>query len=319
MFKNFALMDSAALTAYFTDAQQAIGFIQPQQLRIEANVYQVQYPAFDYAALMPVNTDGDMWDAGSIYYSGDIAGAAAWFSGRADDVPFADVSMEAFERANQMAAIGYEWSTGELVRAARSGRNLTADKANAARRVAEQFIYTVALSGSAEKNMVGAINNAAVASTAALGAWGAATAPEDILTDVNAVLLAPGNATRDIYQADILMLPPTAIQYLAGRMIDGTTTTLLDFIRTQNALTTVTGNALTIRSMFELETAGAGGTRRMAAWARDPNVIQFHLPGPHTFLPPFQRSSMSYEVAGIMNIGGTEFRIPAGAAYRDGF
>lgn len=319
MFRNFALMDSAALTTYFADAQQAIGFITPQQLRIETEVYETVYPAFDYAALMPVNTDGDMWDAGSIYYSGDIAGAAQWFSGRADDFPFADVSMEAFERANHLAAIGYEWSTGELIRAARAGRNLTAQKAGAARRVAEQFIYQVALSGSAEKNFVGAINNAAVPASAAPGAWGAATTPEVILTDVNAVLLAPGNATRDNYQADILMLPPTAIQYLAGRMIAGTTTTLLDFIRTQNALTTVTGRPLTVRALFELETAGAGATRRMAAWARDRNVIQFHLPGPHTFLPPYQRSALSYEVAGIMNIGGTEFRIPTGAAYRDGF
>ena len=319
MPKNFALMDSRELTVHFSDAQQAIGFITPQQLRIETEVYQTRYPAFDYAALMPVNTDGDMWDAGSVYYSGDIAGAASWFSGRADDVPFADVSMEAFERANHMAAIGYEWSTGELIRAARAGRNLTADKANAARRVAEQFIYTVALSGSAEKNFVGAINNAAVTASAAPAAWGAATTPEAILTDVNTVLLAPGIATRDNYQADILVLPPSAIQYLAGRMISNTTTTLLDFIRTQNALTTVTGQPLTIRALYELETAGAGATRRMAAWARDRNVIQFHLPGPHVFLPPYQRSSMSFEVAGIMNIGGTEFRIPAGARYVDAF
>jgi hypothetical protein len=318
MFKNFALMDDAELTAYFTDAQQAIGFITPQQLRIEAQVYEMRYPAFDYAALLPVNTDGDMWEAGTIYFSGDIAGKAEWFSGRADDFPFADVAFESFERANHMAAIGYEWSTGEVIRAARSGRNLTADKANAARRVGEQFIYNVAVSGSAEKNFTGLINNAAVPSAALGAAWTGATTPETILSDVNGVLMAPGIATRDVYQADVLLLPPSVIQYLAGRLIANTTTTLLDFIRQQNGLTTVTGRPLTIRALYELETAGAGNTRRMMAYARDPNVAQFHLPGPHTFLPPYQRSALSYEVAGIMNIGGTEFRIPLGAAYRDG-
>lgn len=319
MPRDLNLMDSREAAAYFADAQQALAFITPQLLRIEANVYQTRYPAFDYAQVMPVNTDGDMWEAGTIYYSGDIAGKAEWFSGRADDIPFADVSQDMFERSNHMAAIGYEWSTGELIRSARTGRNLTADKANAARRVAEQFTYNVALLGSAEKNFVGALNNPAVPSSAAAGAWGGATTPDTILSDVNAVLLAPGIATRDNFQTDILMLPPSAIQYLAGRMIANTTTTLLDFIRKQNAITTVTGADLTIKGMYELETAGAGGTRRMAAWSRDPNVIQFHLPGPHQFLPPFQRSSMSYEVAGIMNIGGTEFRLPSGAAYRDGF
>lgn len=318
MFKNFALMDEQALTAYFTDAQQAIGFITPQQLRIEAGVYQTRYPAFDYASLMPVDTSGDMWEAGSIFYSGDIAGKAEFFSGRANDFPFADVSATMFERANHMAAIGYEWSTGELIRAARSGRNLTADKANAARRVSEQFIYNIALSGSAEKNWTGLINTAAVP-TVVTAAWVGGTTTDVILSDVNAVLLAPGIATRDVYPSDVLILPPSAYQYLAGRLVPNTNTTVLEFIRTQNAISTITGRPIEFKSAYELETAGTGATRRMIAYARDPNVVQFHLPGPWQLLAPFQRSTLNYEVAGIMNLGGTEFRIPAGAAYRDSF
>ncbi len=46
--------------------------------------------------------------------------------------------------------------------------------------------------------------------------------------------------------------------------------------------------------------------------------MQFHLPGPHEFLQPFQRSSMSWEVAGIMNVGGVEIRLPKAMVYRDG-
>jgi hypothetical protein len=318
MFKNFALMDSAELTAYFTDAQQAIGFITPQQLRIEAEVYETVYGPFDYAGLMYVDTSGDMWDAGSIYYSGDIAGKAEFFSGRAFDMPFADVAQTSFERANQMAGIGYEWSTGELVRAARSGRNLTAEKADAARRVSEMFIYNIALSGAAEKNFTGLLNNAAVP-TVTTAAWGGATTIDTILADVNAALFAPRTATRGVYLSDILLLPDSAVTYLAGRIIPNTTMSFLDFVRQQNGVSTVTGNAIEIRGMYELETIGTGGTRRMVAYSRDKNVVQFHLPGPHTFLPAFQKSAMSYEVAGIMNIGGTEFRIPVGAAYRDSF
>jgi hypothetical protein len=315
---RLVLADGTVTDINFNDAQQVAAFLTPQMLRIEAQAYAVRYPNFDYARLLPVNTDGDMWDAGTIFFSGDFAGKAEWLSSRAFDMPYADVSQEMFERSNQMAGIGYEWSLGELQRAARMGRNLTAEKATAARRVSESFLYNVAVSGSAEKGWAGLINNASVP-TVATAAWTGATTPETILADVNAVLLAPQNATRDNFVANVLMLPQSAIQYLASRLITNTQTTLLDFIRNQNALTASGGGALTIVPMYELETAGGGGTRRMIAFARDPLVAQFHLPGPHTFLDPYRLSSMSWEVAGIMNVGGTEFRIPAGAAYRDGF
>jgi len=76
---------------------------------------------------------------------------------------------------------------------------------------------------------------------------------------------------------------------------------------------------LTIIGSRELETAGDGGTARMVAYDNSRGVVQMHLPGPHEFLPPFQKSAMEWEVAGIMNVGGVEFRRPKGAAYRDGF
>jgi hypothetical protein len=47
-------------------------------------------------------------------------------------------------------------------------------------------------------------------------------------------------------------------------------------------------------------------------------VLRFHLPGPHEFIEPFRKSSMTWEVAGIMNTGGTEIRLPKGLIYRDG-
>jgi hypothetical protein len=47
--------------------------------------------------------------------------------------------------------------------------------------------------------------------------------------------------------------------------------------------------------------------------------VKFHLPGAHQFLPPFQKSSMTYEVGGIMNVGGAEIRLPKAVVYRDSF
>lgn len=300
----------------FADAQQAIAFLTPQQLRIETEVYETRYPQFDYAGLMTINTDGDMWDAGVIFYSGDLAGKAEFLSSKGFDMPYADTALEQFYHATHLAGIGYEWSRGELERAARMGRNLPSDKARAASRVAERFLYGIYVSGSAEKGWAGLINNAAVP-TAAAGATFAAGTPEQILTTINGAITAPEIATKNAFRANRVLFPPSALRDLASRLIAGTNTTILAFVQQNNVITAQGGGTLTFGSLSELETAGGGGTRRMMAYEDDATVVQGHLPGPHEFLEPFRKSSLTFEVAGIMNTGGTEFRVPAAAAYRD--
>ncbi len=308
----------------FHDAQQAMGFIVPQTLRISTEIDQTEYPSWDYARLMFVNTDGDMWDRGTVFYSGDIAGKARWLAGAGRDMPYADISTTQHLQANHFAGIGYSWFLQELQQAAKAGRNLTSDKADAAREVAESFVYGIAMRGDAEKGLTGLVNNPDVpaADVPADGTGGLTTfASKDadlILRDVNAVLNAPFNATMETKRADTLVLPTTRLQSLAETRIGDTTMTVLAFLKANNSYTLETGQALSIIGTRELEAAGDGGTARMMAYANNRTVVQMHLPGPHEFLPPFQISSMEWEVAGIMNVGGVEFRRPKGAAYRDG-
>lgn len=309
----------------FHDAQQAMGFIVPQTLRINTAVEMLQYPSFDYSRLMYVNTDGDMWDIGSVFYSGDIAGAAQFLSGKGFDMPYADVSTAQHLQTNHFAGIGYEWSLQELQRSAKLGRNLSSEKAEAARKVAESFVYGIALRGNTEKGLTGLVNDANVPSaqvandgTGPSRLWTAKDA-DLILRDVNEALNAPFNATKETQRANTLLLPSTKLQYLAEKRVGDTTSTILAFLKENNSYTLETGQPLTIIGSRELETAGTGGTARMVAYDNDRGVVQMHLPGPHEFLPPFQKSSMTWEVAGIMNVGGVEIRRPKGMAYRDSF
>lgn len=309
----------------FTDTQQALGFLVPQQLRIEAEVYQIKYPSFDYSRLMFVNTDGDMWEQGSVFYSGDIAGKAEFLSGMSFDMPYANVSQTQFLRENQLAGIGYEWSLQELQRAARLGRNLGSDKARAATRVAEQFIYGIAIRGSTEKGWTGLINDANVPAatvtadgTGSSPLWSAKT-PDQILRDINAACEGVYNNTSETEIANRLILPTTAFQFLSRTRIGDTTDTILAFVRENNFYTAQTGQPLEIIASRELETAGASSSRRMIAYNNSREVVQLHLPGPHEFLAPFQKSSMTWEVAGVMNVGGVDIRLPRGLIYRDGF
>ena len=111
------------------------------------------------------------------------------------------------------------------------------------------------------------------------------------------------------------MLPTSRYNYIATKRVGDTGSTILQFLQANNAA----GEGLTILKSRALETAGTGGTARMVVYDNNPQVVRFHLPGPHTFLSPFQKSSMVYEVGGIMNVGGTEVRLPKAMAYRDSF
>ena len=123
-------------------------------------------------------------------------------------------------QANHFAGIGYEWSLGELQRAAKLNRNLGNEKAAAARKVAEARVYTIAMRGDTEKRMTGIVNDANVpaATVAADGTAGATTfaskTPTLINRDVNAVLNAPFNATRETHRANTLLLPTSRLQYM---------------------------------------------------------------------------------------------------------
>jgi hypothetical protein len=76
-----------------------------------------------------------------------------------------------------------------------------------------------------------------------------------------------------------------------------------------------------IKRSRHLETAGAGGTKRMIAYANSPDVHRFHLPGGGHQLfnsQPYQKGPFSWEVPGLMSIGGYEIRIPKAKTNVDG-
>lgn len=312
--------------AFFNDAQVGYAFLTPQLYRIETEVYMQKFPSFDISRFMPVDSSGDMWDVGTLVYSMEQVGQAEYFSGAAFDMPYANAKMAQATHNFHLAGIGYEWNTQELQRAAKLGRALGSDKAAAAKLAADRFIYSVAMTGQtpagvAEKGQTGFINNGSAPSaqvaadgTGSSRLWSAKT-PDLILRDINEALTAVETGTGETMVADMLVLPTSAYNYIATARVGDTNATILSFLLANN----VAGEGLTIIKSRALETAGTGGTKRMVAYARNSQVLKFHLPGPHQFLPPFQKSSMTYEVAGIMNVGGVEVRLPKGIVYRDSF
>jgi hypothetical protein len=314
------------IDAFMSDAQVGLAFLTPQLYRIETEVYTTRYPSFDITRFMSVDSSGDMWDFGTLVYSQEDVGQAEFLAGGAFDVPYASNKMSQATKPFYLAGIGYEWNTQEMQRAAKLGRALSSDKARAAKLAADRFIYTVGMNGqtpagASEKGWTGFVNNASAPSaqvaadgTASSRLWSAKTV-DLILRDINEAITAVETGTGETHVANTLVLPTTRYNYIASTRVGDTNVTILQFLQANNTA----GESLTIMKSRALETAGTGSTTRMVAYDRDPQVIKFHLPGPHTFLSPFQKSSLVYEVAGIMNVGGVEVRLPKAIVYRDSF
>jgi len=309
------------------DAQQlAYNFVVNQTTAIENQVIRIKYPEVQYPDLVPVDTaTGNEWVKSITYYSADMVGRADWFHHQALDVPLAELSREKFERGMEMAAIGYRYTLEEVANAMNTpGLNLTADKAAACRRAYEEFVDNLALRGSVPKNMQGLINSSLVtATTAPADGAGSATTfasktNQQVIRDINSAMTGIATGTNWLYYADTILLPPAVLVGLAGRIIEYSSMTLLDWIKQYNVLTVQTGRPITLAGVRGLETAGLGGISRMVAYRRDPEVLKMWIPMPHRFLPVWQRGPLVFDVPGIFRLGGVEIRLPAAMRYLDG-
>lgn len=302
------------------DAQAALGFVTSQTSHIETQVNETRYPDIQYPGLIPVDTTAHPMAKTVTYYSQDKFGKADWINGNSGDMPVAGTERSKHETAVHMAGIGYRFDWEEIEHAKMLGINLPADDAMAARRAYEEHVDRVALFGDDAKNFKGLVNNSAVtAGSAATGDWeGGVTTEDEVLADINAALLAVSEDTLYSSIADTLLMSPGRLNFLATTRLGDTQMTLLEFIRKNNTYTAMTGQPLTIRPLRGLETAGAGGTQRMIAYRRAPDVLKLHIPMPHRFFPVWQDGPLSFLVPGVFRIGGVDVRRPKELRYSDG-
>lgn len=304
------------------DAMQAnLGFVESQTAYVEAGVYRTRFPSIRYPGLIPVDYSAPEWIKTITYYSMDITGRADWIADRASDIPVVGTRLAQDETAIHMAGIGYDYGLEEVNQAQMLGMNLPGEKAAAARLIYERTVDNLAFTGDTEKGWQGLYNSSAVtAISAATGDWGGGTTTEDqLLADVNELLGGVYTATNEIAMADTLILPSTKLQYIAStRLGDGNgALTILQFLQQANVYTAETGNQLTIRGARGLNTAGAGGTARMVAYRRSPEVLKMHIPMRHRFLP-VQIVGLTFKVPGIFRLGPLDIRLPKEVCYSDG-
>ncbi len=306
------------------DAQAALGFLLSQVTNIESEVYAIRYADIQYPKLVPVDTSGYPWARTVTYFTYDHVGQADWMNGDASDMPFAELARTKFETTVESAKIGYRYSLEEVNQAMLvPGMNLSADKAAAAKRAADELVERVVISGDARKGFLGLVNQTVVPQVAVPnGASGsplwANKTPAEILADVNNALVGAWSTTNQVELHDTVLLPVPQYGTLASTPRSTTSdTTLMTYLQANNVYTSTTGQPLTVRTVRQLAGAGAGGSNRMITYRRDPQVLKFHMPMPHQFFPPQQRM-LEFIIPGMLRLGGLDVRLPRGMSYNDG-
>jgi hypothetical protein len=317
---------------HMNDAQQAaFGFVVNQAYTINTRVYENAFPDLDFARLVYVDTSAPEYTPGIITFLSSTVGKAAWFTTGAKDVAKADVTRDKSDVRVHMAAVGYGYDMEEVGQAQLIGQDLTGGKALAARRAYTEFMWNVTLTGDTDKGLAGLSNqggvttgNAPADGTGGVTTWfngvGVMTkTPAQIVRDINAVLTGVFTGTLTVEMADTLLLPYETIARLSSTVMSDTNSeTILAFILRTNILTQMTGRQLTIRGVLGLQTAGAGGTARMVAYANREDVVKLHLPMPHRFFPVYQDGPFNFEIPGAFRTGGVEVLRPGAFRYLDG-
>lgn len=280
------------------DATATLAFLQPQGYRVEQAMYMTKYPEANYAEFMPVDTQGDVWTPGSIFFSGDITGKPEWFDVAADDMPYAEFSKTQFLQENHIRAIGLRWTRQDLERGQRLGTDVITGKVNAANIAAERDIHRIAVLGDGVKFATGFFNNPLATSVAA-GATLAASTPDAAVTIVNAALTSVEVNTGETMMADTLALPTAVYNALASRRMTDTNMTVLAYIQANSVVPD-----LTIKKTRHLSTT-------MMAYANKLEAHRFHLPGGGLQLgQDWQVGNYVWARPGIYATGGYECRLP---------
>ena len=316
-----------------TDAAGVMGFLQSNLAYVEQQLYQTEYtePLYKNAFASGAIDTSAGWARTVEVYSIDMVGMGKFLSGNALDIPIADIGFKRGVSPIESAGIGYRYTYEELMTAQYASANgsvvpgqaLDASRAMVCRTAFEQHVDMVALTGDTDKGYEGLFNNSNVPTAnvingaSATTGWETKTADE-ILFDINDAINDVFAQTKNIDKANTLALPSSAFQLIAGMRL-GTVndTTVLEFIRSKNVYTAMTNSPLEIVPFLHLETIGAGSTKRMIAYNKNPIKQKMHVPVPLQFLAP-QLKGYEYQVPGIYRLGPAEWRYPLSGVYRDG-
>ncbi len=300
------------------DAGEALAFLVSQLAHTENEVFERMRTPMQYAQFIPISHEAGEYADSIRYELFDVAGRGRRTSGKGRSINLVDVAYADKSMPVMNGDIGYDYSQEELRRSAFLRKPLNVTRLAAAIEAYERHMNDVGLNGEASSNVTGLFNNAFVPQgNAPVGNWAAST-PDQILADINAIIFNVWNNTAYNDTVDTILLPPVSLNKIATTARSATSdTTILEFIKKNNIAKQQRGTEISFQAGFGLDTAGAGSTKRMIAYVKNPNRLIMHIPLALRFLAP-QFQGLAVEVPGEYKYSGVEVRYPKSMYYMDG-
>lgn len=307
-----------AKTVQKLDANESI-FFKRELEHVKAQTYDVKYPELKARSIFPVSFEAGNAAESIVYEQYDQVGMAKIIANYASDFPRADVRGKEFTAIVKSLGASYGYNLQEIRAAAKAGKPLQMKKANAAKRAILAKENAIAFSGDAANNLPGFLTNSniPVVTLAADGSgssklWSTKTGKQ-IARDVAAVFTAINTVSKQVENADTLLLPPAKYNYIASTPFsDYTEKTILKWILE---------NITTIKAVEwcnELTGAGSGSTDRLVAYTRNPEKLTLEIPSDFEQFPE-QEEGLEYKIHCHQRIAGVLVYYPLSIAFADGF
>lgn len=284
------------------DDIQAMDIAHSIHTEVDAQFYDARYPEYEFPeTLLPEQIITDINPGATNYAMNirDLQGTAAFIgNGPSNNIPMVGQAV-----SSAMVPIGYCAIGSEITNEdARQytfgfGGSLAMDLGTAMRRGVDNLKESTFFFGNEALGFMPYVNYPGIPQmTVAAGAsgqtpWPAKT-PEEIRQDFNAALDLAWNGNRMIFKPEYIKIPGERFSYLASTYLTIGTTgireTILENLKTQNVITAITGQPLTIVPSRYLSDAGEGGTARMILVERKRENQIMPDPMPYTLNEPVQ-------------------------------
>lgn len=312
---QLALMEHKSLTkgiavgdAKAQDDGTGMNYLTSQLARIESTMISRYYIPPQYAQLLPTLVGTGLTYDSIRFQTLNHTGVAREISQASDTLPTADVSTGVKDiPVTGMLGIAYQWNVLELAQSASLRKPLDSLRAESARQAFDRALNAIALFGRTESTgdfkfpglFTRAIDSALTQialTTAVTGAWGGvsstSTTAQQILNDVNKALQTVWVATGYNRFPNTVLLPTTTVSPLQQVVSAAGNRSVLDYLK-ENNIAKIAGGVnvefiftpgLEDTSSFDSSTAS--GNRRLIAYDRDPDAIEFEVTQPLTWLAP---------------------------------
>lgn len=286
---------------------------------LKSQTFDVVYADLKARDLFPVNNEGGFGITSITYQSFDKTGKAKIINGGSKDLPRADAGGKELSNPVREIGISYAWNVKEIAAAARTGRPIDRQRADAANRAVEELVNEIAFSGNADHGLPGFLTNPNIPTSTVTDPGGGTEwvnkTPSQIYFDMV-------DTVNDIFtnslmreQADTVLLPPAQWSLIASlRMADGTDTTILNYFADNNPWGITRDSVIAVN---ELTGAGTAGADIMVAYTRRADKLQFEIPAELQFLPP-QEQGLEMVVPGWNSICGVVIYYPLSASIAEG-